>query len=222
MLEDAVSNNQKENFRDLNVQLWRHTTYKALLSTPDHSAIWKQYIDETMTYLRQLLECFRAAPHFESSMNKFETAILTQASKIHQDMTTSMQRYSFHVETYNESNGRRARVDSLLSNHANSIKYTGNQKDAYHNVLAYMKRTDVRNTDRAELDEHLDPLCTVRPRLRCRTLGGETGNNFSKLGEEINVTGTVTLVVYGDGAKKQEVQMRGSSLFSRIYKVAAQ
>ncbi|TRX89159.1 hypothetical protein FHL15_009972 [Xylaria flabelliformis] len=221
-LETSVSNNQKEAYHDLTVQLWRHTTYRALLNMPDFSSIWKQYTDETMTYLRQLLECFRAAPHFESSLNKFEATILAQACKIHRDMVMSMDKYSFHIETYDQPKDRRARVDSLLSSLDNDLQikdHTG--PDRYLNVLQYMKSVKIRDIDRTELYEKLDPLCNVKPRLRFRTLGQRQDRNHFKFGPEKNITATSTLVVYGDDAKKRKVLKTGSSLFSRICKAAA-
>ncbi|KAI0455131.1 hypothetical protein F5B21DRAFT_214890 [Xylaria acuta] len=39
LLENGVSNNPREGFRDITLQVLRHNTYKALLSTPYHSSM---------------------------------------------------------------------------------------------------------------------------------------------------------------------------------------
>ncbi len=123
------------------------------MAIADQVLQWEPYMKDVTKRLRRLLGCLRTAPHFESCMEKFENKVLPAARKIQENMVLSMDKYSFSIEKFEQTENRRARIERLLKNHGAEDLLEGIRKDEYHDVLRALRFIPVESTVKDELDE---------------------------------------------------------------------
>ncbi|KAI0913597.1 hypothetical protein F4823DRAFT_630322 [Ustulina deusta] len=220
MRDEVASRTLGREYGLLALQFWRTYTYAAFLSLPEAGPeFWEPYMKDVTKRLRRLLGCLRTAPHFESCMEKFENKVLPAARKIQENMVLSMDKYSFSIEKFEQTENRRARIERLLKNHGAKDSLEGIRKDEYHDVLRALRFIPVESTVKDELDELLDPVCTLDPRLLWARL--EYENNGVQFATERRITETYNLIAYGQKLERQAMRESGTSFFSSICQLVA-
>ncbi|KAI8634301.1 hypothetical protein F5Y19DRAFT_470485 [Xylariaceae sp. FL1651] len=209
-IENAMRTIHSPPRTELNVQIWRRETYAALNSLPEFTQMyWKPFTKTVIDRLRGLVGFLKVVPGYEAAINEFEQDILSSAIKIHKDMVTSMEKFWFEFETYDQAVGREARVELLLSNLKGPL--VGNRVgDVCVDILGHFRTIQTEKISRAELKQKMDPLVTKVPRIRYTGLGG-SANNFAFV-EDKPLNATETLVAYGT-EQQRHVEADGPRAF---------